>query len=153
MSQPSTSYTSEKLYEEAYNIQYNWDKILPLDVLEFHTLVSKQTNAPVDLQMGTILPFVASCMGPKTRGHFLTTLSCLNLFWIVVAASGAGKSQSRKRFITEPLEYILSNGWVKIEDFEISKFTRAGESIIICNIYTVCNYLNTLNQMSINIIS
>ena len=54
MSQPSTSYTAEKLYEEAYNIQYNWDKILPLDVLEFHTLVSKQTNAPVDLQMGTI---------------------------------------------------------------------------------------------------
>ena len=84
MSQPSTSYTSEKLYEEAYNIQYNWDKILPLDVLEFHTLVSKQTNAPVDLQMGTILPFVASCMGPKTCGHFLTTPSCLNLFWIVV---------------------------------------------------------------------
>ena len=50
MSQPSTSYTAEKLYEEAYNIQYNWDKILPLDVLEFHTLVSKQTNAPVDLK-------------------------------------------------------------------------------------------------------
>ena len=153
MSQPSTSYTAEKLYEEAYNIQYNWDKILPLDVLEFHTLVSKQTNAPVDLQMGTILPFVASCMGPKTRGHFLTTPSCLNLFWIVVAASGAGKSQSCKRFITEPLEYILSNGRVKIEDFEISKFTRAGESIIICNIYTLSNYFNTLNELSINIIS
>ena len=38
MSQASTSYTAEKLYEEAYNIQYNWDKILPSDVLEFHTL-------------------------------------------------------------------------------------------------------------------
>ena len=88
MSQASTSYTAEKLYEEAYNIQYNWDKILPSDVLTFHTLVAKQTNAPVDLQMGTVLPFVASCMGPKTRGHFLTTLSCLNLFWIIVAASG-----------------------------------------------------------------
>ena len=119
MSQPSTSYTAEKLYEEAYNIQYNWDKILPSDVLEFHTLVSKQTNAPVDLQMGTVLPFVASCMGPKTHGHFLTTPSYLNLFWIIVAASGAGKSQSRKRFISEPREYILTNGRVKIEDFEI----------------------------------
>ena len=129
MSQASTSYTAEKLYEEAYNIQYNWDKILPSDVLEFHTLLSKQTNAPVDLQMGTVLPFVASCMGPKTRGHFLTTLSCLNLFWIVVAASGAGKSQSRKKFITDPLEYILNNGWVKVEDFKISKFTIAGNSI------------------------
>ena len=110
MSQASTSYTAEKLYEEAYNIQYNWDKILPSDVLEFHTLLSKQTNAPVDLQMGTVLPFVASCMGPKTRGHFLTTPSCLNLFWIIVAASGTGKSQSCKKFITDPLEYILNNG-------------------------------------------
>ena len=127
MSQPSTSYTVEKLYEEAYNIQYNWDKILPSDVLQFHTLLSKQTNAPVDLQMGTVLPFVASCMGPKTCGHFLTTPSCLNLFWNVIAASGAGKSQSRKKFITDPLEYILTNGRVKVEDFYISKFTRAGK--------------------------
>ena len=37
MSQASTSYTAEKLYEEAYNIQYNWDKILPSDILTFHT--------------------------------------------------------------------------------------------------------------------
>ena len=131
MSQTSNSYTAGKLYEEAYNIHYNWDKILPPDVLEFHNLLSKQTNAPVDLQMGTVLPFVASCMGPKTRGHFLTTPSCLNLFWIMVAASGAGKSQSRKKFITDPLEYILSNGRVKVEDFEISKFTRAGKLIYI----------------------
>ena len=58
MSQPSTSYTAEKLYEEAYNFQYNWDKILPSDVLQFHTLLSKQTNAPVDLQMGTVLPLL-----------------------------------------------------------------------------------------------
>ena len=129
MSQASTSYTAEKLYEEAYNIQYNWDKILPSDVLEFHTLLSKQTNASIDLQMGTVLPFVASCMGPKTPGHFLTTPPCLNLFWIIVAASGAGKSQSRKKFITDPLEYILNNGQVKVEDFKISKFTRAGNSI------------------------
>ena len=109
MSQASTSYTAEKLYEEAYNIQYNRDKTLPSDVLEFHTLLSKQTNAPIDLQMGTVLPFVVSCMGPKTHGHFLTTPSCLNLFWIIVAASDTGKSQSRKKFITDPLEYILNN--------------------------------------------
>ena len=131
MSQSTVSYTAEKLYEEAYNIKYNWEKILPDDVLQYHNLVAQQTNAPVDLQMGTVLSFVASCMGPKTRGHFLTTPSCLNLFWIVVAASGAGKSQSRKRFITDALEYILSNGRVQIEDFEISKFTRAGKQFYI----------------------
>ena len=131
MSQSTVAYTAEKLYEEAYNIKYNWEKILRDDVLKYHNLVVQQTNAPVDLQLGTVLPFVASCMGPKTRGHFLTTPSCLNLFWIVVAASGAGKSQSRKRFITDTLEYILSNGRVKMEDFEISKFTRAGNNFNI----------------------
>ena len=71
MSQASTLYTAEKLYEEAYNIQYNWDIILPSDVLTFHTLVAKQTNAPVDLQIRTVLPFVASCMVPK---HVVTSL-------------------------------------------------------------------------------
>ena len=141
MSQSTVSYTAEKLYEEAYNIKYNWEKILPDDVLKYHNLVAQQTNAPVDLQLGTVLPFVASCMGPKTRGHFLTTPSCLNLFWIVVAASGAGKSQSRKCFITDALEYILSNGHVKMEDFEISKFTRAGK---ISHIYVFHNILKLL---------
>ena len=71
MSQASTLYTAEKLYEEAYNIQYNWDKILPSDVLKFHTLLSKQTNAPIDLQMGTVLPSVASCMVLKHVDIFL----------------------------------------------------------------------------------
>ena len=130
MSQNTGSYTAEKLYEEAYNIKYNWQKILPEDVLQFHKLVAQQTKVPVDLPMGTAFPFVASCMGPKTQGHFLTTPSCLNLFWIVVAASGTGKIQSRKCFITDALEYILSNGRVKVEDFEISKFTRAGNIYI-----------------------
>ena len=75
MSQHTGSYTVEKLYEETYNIKYNWQKILPEDVLQFHNLVAQQTNAPVGLQMGTALAFVASFMGPKTIGHFLTTPS------------------------------------------------------------------------------
>ena len=141
MSQNTGSYTAEKLYEEAYNIKYNWEKILPEDILQFHNLVSQQTNAPVDLQMGTALPFVASCMGLKTWGHFLTTPSCLNLFWIVVAASGAGKSQSRKCFITDALEYILSNGCVKVEDFEISKFTCAGNIYIYHKLISLLTFL------------
>ena len=75
--------------------------------------------------MDTILLFVASCVGPITKGIFLMHPSCLNLFWIVVGASGAGKSQSQKHFITEPLKYVLKNGRVDIPDFEI-KFTHAG---------------------------
>ena len=85
-------------------------------------------NQPLDLQMGTILPFVASCLGPGTKVLFLMCACCLNLLWIAVSTSGAGKSQSRKQFISEPLEYIPFNGRVQIPDFEISKFTTAGMS-------------------------
>lgn len=126
MSQENAPLTADKLYEEAFNIKYDWEKMLPKEVFTYHELISKECNAPVDLQMGTILPFVSSCVGPKTKGRFLTRASCLNLFWIVVGASGAGKSQSRKHFITEPLKYVLNNARVPILDFEISKFTRAG---------------------------
>ena len=127
MSQGSTNVTADKLYEEAFNIRYEWEHMLPKEVYEYHCLIFKECNAPVDLQMGTILPFVVSCLGPNTKGLFLTRACCLNLFWILVGASGAGKSQSRKCFITEPLEYIMANGHVQMPDFEISKFTRAGK--------------------------
>ena len=90
--------------------------------------------------MGTILLFVVSCLGPGTKGLFLTWSCCLNLFWIVVGASRAGKSQSRKQFITKPLEYILSNGRVQIPDFEVSKFMRAGK----CNLTSLPSQVNDL---------
>ena len=127
MSQDNTNVTPDALYKQGFNIKYDWENMLPAEVFRYHDLFSKKCNAPVDLQMGTILPFVASCVGPTTQERFLTRASCLNLFWIVVGASGAGKSQSRKHFITEPLKYVLKNGRVDIPDFEISKFTRAGE--------------------------
>ena len=76
--------------------------------------------------MGVVLPFVSACLGLHTKGHFLTRSSVLNLFSINVAASGVGKSVTRHRFISEPLDYILqvSNG--SVPDFEISHFTRPG---------------------------
>ena len=51
---------------------------------------------------------------------------CYELIWINTAASGLGKSVTRHRFISEPLDYILqvSNG--SVPDFEVSRFTRPG---------------------------
>ena len=128
MSQQQKSLTADKLYEEAYKLNVDWGKILPQCVYEFHQLVFRETNAPIGLQIGNILPFVASCVGPNTHGLFFTRPSCLNLFWITIAASGAGKSQSRQRFISDPLEYILKHYGNEVKDFELSKFTRAGNS-------------------------
>ena len=77
--------------------------------------------------MGVMLPFVSACLGPTTCGCFMTRPSVLNLFWLNVAASGVGKSETRKRLVSEPLEYIFGQKDVKLEDFEVSKFTRAGK--------------------------
>ena len=143
MSQGTSNVTADKLYEEAFNIKYEWEHMLLHDIFKYHGLRSKECNAPVDLQMGTILPFVASCLGPNTKGLFLMRACCLNLFWILVGASSAGKSQSRRHYITEPLKYVLHNGHVQIPDFKISKFTRAGKCchVYFCRIFNNWQYL------------
>ena len=120
-------YTKQKLYEEAFNVNYDWEKCLPPKGFQFHNLTCMETNAPISLQMGVMLPFVSACLGPTTRGCFMIRPSVLNLFWLNVAASGVGKSETRKRLVSEPLEYIFLQDDVKLEDFEVSKFTRAGE--------------------------
>lgn len=126
-----SEYTADKVYEEAYKNSPKWDKWLPKDVYDYHHLMMKEVNAPVDLQMGVLLPFISSLCGPKTRTLYLPTESVLNIFWINIAASGVGKTVCRKRFISASLDYILKNFPGKISDFEVSKFTRAGEYIIL----------------------
>ena len=118
---------SQELYETAYNIEFNWEKWLPPEVFKFHRLNFEEYNSPIELQMGLILPFVGSLIGPKTKCKFSTRKSCCNLFWVNVAASGVGKTQSRKRMISEPLKYLMQNVERNMFDFEVSKFTRAGK--------------------------
>ena len=93
MSQSTLVLMAEKLYKEAFSIHFNWGKILPGKVYRYYELICQGTNANVDLQMATALPFVASCLGLKTKGLFLTRKTSLNLLWIIVSTSGAGKSQ------------------------------------------------------------
>ena len=120
------NFTSGLLYESAYNIDFNWKSHLPNSVFKYHQLIWKETNAPIELHMGVVLPFVLACLGPRTKGHFLTRPSVLNLFWINVVASGVGKSVTRQHFILEPLDYIIHKSNNAVPDFEISHFTRPG---------------------------
>ena len=103
-------YNSGRLYEDAFNVSYNWKKWLPPDVYKYHKQVCKEVNAPVELQMGILLPIISSGYGPLiTRGHFMARPSCVNLFWFNLVASGVGKFQTRKHMISHPLQYILQN--------------------------------------------
>ena len=120
------NFTSGMLYESAYNIDFNWKSHLPNSVFKYHQLIWKETNAPIELHMGFVLPFVSACFGPCTKGHFLTHPSVPNLFWINGVASGVGKSVTRQRFISKPLDYIIHNSNNAVPLFEISHFTRPG---------------------------
>ena len=93
----------------------------------YHELVCKEVHAPVELQMGILLPFISSVHEPLKKGQFLTRTSCLNLFWLNIAASGVGKSQTRKCMISQRLQYILQNTDRAVQDFEVLKYTRAGK--------------------------
>ena len=50
----------------------------------------------VELQMGTVLPFIGACSGPETKAIFFTQPSVLNIFWMNIAASGVGKAKVEK---------------------------------------------------------
>ena len=130
-------YDVQKLYEDTYKLDFNWKKWLPPRVHDYHQLLYEEFNSPIELQMGVLLPFISSCCGPNTRGSFLTRPSVLNLFWLNVAASGVGKTQTRKHMISRPLQYIMDNSKEDIQDFEVSRYTRAGmlsrRILIACN--------------------
>ena len=132
-------YTTWDLCQELYDIPFIWEKWLPEEIHEYHEIQERECNAPVALQMGVILPFISSLIGPKAKGLFFTTPSVLNLYWINIAASGTGKSMARRRLVTDPLQYIMSNCGHEMEDLEVSQFTRAGKNIII---YTISNFAN-----------
>ena len=77
-------YTKQKLYEEAFNVSYNWEKYLTEKCFNFHDLTCQETNSPISLQMGVMLPFVSACLGPSTRGCFMTRPSVLNYFGLTL---------------------------------------------------------------------
>ena len=117
------NYTPCILYEHAFAMSFDWDRHLDEEVFKYHDLTRRQNNTPVELQMGTILPFIAACARPKTRGLFFTEPSVLNLFWLNIVASGVGKSQSRKKFISDPMRYMMQDPSIQVQNFEVCNFT------------------------------
>ena len=89
---------------------------------EYHSLIWRETTAPIDLHMGVVLPFMSACLGPRTKGLFLTCPTVLNLFWINVATSSVGKSVTYHHFISQPLKYMINKSAGHVPDFEISLF-------------------------------
>ena len=121
------SYDIDKLYYDAYSIKYNWSKWLHSEVYKYHELFEFKYNPSISLQMGVLLTFISLCLGPQTLGLWSTDPGVLNLFWINIAASGSGKSIARNKLIAEPLGYMRDTNFdITFPDFEVSRFTRAG---------------------------
>lgn len=126
------AYNVTKLYQDTFNIPYEWNKFLPKKIYEYHNLLYKEFNGPVSLQMGVLLPFIAALAGPKVKGLWGTRENVINFFTINIAASGVGKSSCRKQLISEPIKYVLDNASSSSQfpDMEVNKYTRAGRIII-----------------------
>lgn len=121
------SYNPTKLYSDAYSNKFTWEKWLHKDIYQYHYFFRRKYNSPVELQMGVLLPFISSCLGPKTTGLWSTDPGVLNLFWMNIAASGVGKSVARSKFVAQSLEYMASKNFnLQIPDFQVSRYTRAG---------------------------
>ena len=126
------SYNATRLYEDTYKMSYNWEKYLPENIYHFHDLLFKQLNAPVSLQMGTLIPFISAIAGPSVQGHFHTNPSVINFYTINIAASGVGKSQCRKKLVSDPIRHMIrSLPAGTFPDLEVNKFTRAGNYYFI----------------------
>ena len=121
------TYTPRNLYEESFTMNFNWEKHLYTGVFRIHDLMHRELSTPIELQMGTVLPFIAVGCGSETKAIFFTQPSVLNIFWMNIVESGVGKTQSRKRLIAEPLEYMMHDKELKIPDFEVCNFMRAGK--------------------------
>lgn len=127
----ATGVSSSNIYTQAFSKPYKWENYLPKEIYDYHKLLFQEFNAPVELQMGTLLPFIAAIAGPKVRGHWSTRESVINFFTINVAASGVGKTACRTRLVSEPLEYVMQNiNRRNFPDMEVNKFTRAGNFFI-----------------------
>lgn len=125
-------YNVTRLYQETYNIPYNWERYLPSQIYQYHDLLYREFNSPVSLQMGVLLPFVSSLAGPKVKGLWGTRENVINFFTINIAASGVGKSNCRKQLISKPITYIQDNcSSSQFPDMEVNKFTRAGRILTI----------------------
>ena len=98
------TYTPRNVYEESFGMNFNWEKHLYPGVYRFHDLMHLEYSTPIELQ---------------------------NIFWMNIATSGVGKSQSRKRLIAEPLEYMMHDKELKIPDFEVCNFTQAGKFCLL----------------------
>ena len=122
-SQFTTTFTASMLYKTAYSVPFAWQNHLLHNIYDYHSLIWRETNAPIDLHMGVVLPFMSECLGPITKGLFLTHPTVLNLFWINVAASGVGKSVTHHHFISQLLDYMINKSAGHIPDFKISRFT------------------------------
>ena len=114
MSQINTNVTADKLYEEAFSIKYAWEHMLPKEVFEYHNLIFRECNAPVDLQMGTILPFVASCLGFTHQRPF--SHACLLLKFVLDPCWSIGCR--KKSEVGRGLSQNLSNIYLPMEEYK-----------------------------------
>ncbi len=113
----------------AYNLAYlhriDWKKVFPNEnALNFlKKECSELGNARLDILIGTLLANVSAALGPRTRIEVRSGFDLQpNLYLIIVADSGSGKTPVFKKFCSSVLSEIEKTDGGK--RFVINEFTR-----------------------------
>jgi len=114
----------EEALRELHSIELIWDEILPENVVEWLDIFSRSYNVVKEIMFPGILSAVSGLMAPKTTLRMSAIeLEPVNLFTIVLAPPGAGKSAALHAGVENPiitLEESIENP-ILVEDF-----TRSG---------------------------
>ena len=102
-------YNSGRLYEDAFNVSYNWKNGYHLMYINIISKCVKKSMHQWSFKWGYYYQLYLQIMALLQEATSWARPSCVNLFWFNLVASGVGKFQTRKHMISQPLQYILQN--------------------------------------------
>lgn len=120
-----TSSDSSEIKKQGKEAVLPWNDIAPAEVAEWMETYSKANNTTRDILLASVLPSVASLMGPSTiKVNCRLQGEAVNLFMICLCDPGAGKSPAFQHGCAQPIRLHIE---AKEEQaLFVDEFTEAG---------------------------
>lgn len=114
------STTVNEIVQELHSLELPWDEVLPRNVTEWLEIYSSSHNVVKEIMFPGILTALSGLMAPKTKLKMSPIeLEPVNLFTIVLAPPGSGKSAALQAGVNGPILALEEHcdAPVLIEDF------------------------------------
>ena len=114
------STTENEIVQELHSLELPWDDVLPREITEWLDIFSSAHNVVKEIMLPGILTALSGLMAPKTKLEMSAIeLEPVNLFTIVLAPPGSGKSAALQAGVNGPILALEEHcdTPVLIEDF------------------------------------